>query len=840
MVITIQSQEGFSLINLYLNSRFKQHQDLVGSLLVLKGKGTFTIDRIETKLVYGKTIESSIYYSSLSTNSREQSISAHSLFNDGLLHLIRINEGKLLNIVLRCSILDTPSESRKFIKDFLNEELIEKYPSKIISVCENRLEKLSSWPYEIFPVLLNSKIYKDLSPEVKFFILMSVTSHSRHTYSLISYWKNLIAINPTFWYKAPDNIKSHDTILNLVPLEKRYDFLIDKINQHPYDHFLLISKFADIYRKHNNFNDWKRINAQSKTTDVLWELVPKPHKLSCLISILKNEQDPTKIELLIENVLSLYVEVKDDSIWQEIDPVLITKDPLWIYIPEDKKVNCLHALLARGIEISNGIDVKRELIQLVNLGFGNFDDLPHDYWRDPILFPYLSSLTKAKVIEEIFRETLRYRVSNKVNLIDLSSNDLRLVQQWMGNKYSDLKKLTPQIFRDFLSDKKYSKDFEIGRLLSARMAEKAVIHYFSINGFNCSDISLKQVTERKNRDWKTHDISINGRNYDVKNSRRSMNNKKNYTDHYIKKPKTDRFGREVEIIGTLSEYFWPSSLLDPNDIYVKKSDYSYIEILGITSLSELNIIRDFFNEDSLFEIDFSQVYNQLNSDDIMFCLPPWIFNTEKLFNPISKDVKLLVDYELETQVFHELERLNPIATSLFLGKNPVLVQPIEKWQEMFCQMVMCWRLEREPILPFIYLTVLKHFLIIAKDSENYPTFTPSQYKPLVFNNSGTKFPLMTFDPLETVSNLIDTLDELWEWEKDNKFFESFSFYILRGLYYLKGIRKQTQKPISILAYCWNCNRNHLRINKNQLCNKCGFLICECGVCNRGCSGLDEH
>ena len=63
------------------------------------------------------------------------------------------------------------------------------------------------------------------------------------------------------------------------------------------------------------------------------------------------------------------------------------------------------------------------------------------------------------------------------------------------------------------------------------------------------DISITQIDENNNSDWKDYDLNVDGLPIDVKNSRQSWKSPDRYTEHCIPRFKQSREHRDVKIAG---------------------------------------------------------------------------------------------------------------------------------------------------------------------------------------------------------------------------------------------------------------------------------------------------
>jgi len=119
--------------------------------------------------------------------------------------------------------------------------------------------------------------------------------------------------------------------------------------------------------------------------------------------------------------------------------------------------------------------------------------------------------------------------SDRIDPPVLEVRDLHLVSKWLPKTetYRDLvhkitNMRTAREIELVMNDRKYSRDPHFGRLLSARIAEKAAITFYSRMGYDVNDISIHQL-DNGCREWKNYDLIVDTAYVDVKNVRPSLN-----------------------------------------------------------------------------------------------------------------------------------------------------------------------------------------------------------------------------------------------------------------------------------------------------------------------------
>ncbi len=454
---------------------------------------------------------------------------------------------------------------------------------------------------------------------------------------------------------------------------------------------------------------------------------------------------------------------------------------------------------------------------------------------------------KQKVLQPFneFLQLVATSFSNQhsvfINSPELLISDIALALEWSKLDSWDKKTILSDP-REAIKSGDFQHDYELGRVLSARAAEKAALRFFRHLGSHVQDVSIQQIkgdsTEER---WKKGDLVIDGTLYDVKNSRRSPSNQDAYVEHTIPHWKQSRSGDDVKIIGTLSHYLWPKTLMYPDDW----DSETNILILGETDYGKILSMIEYFEIPDHLEISFKR-HNQKNNQ----FLPPWVFDYPDSF------------FEDRKQAIHKMREL-PIPSYSNLDHIPdegfdrrkyqllpIFISAgcefIEQWNEHqltrweldFIEKVRTWNDIGNLSLPYLYLTVLSHFVEMICAGATPRDFSPAQYKRLIFWNENNSYPLLIFDPLKTVYSLIESLTTLWE-QTDIDIHE-FSMFKLQGLNIVRARRSEVEQWKTLIAYCggWDksenrsCGNTPLVAGKSKHCEECGKLICpRCGFCS---------
>ena len=290
------------------------------------------------------------------------------------------------------------------------------------------------------------------------------------------------------------------------------------------------------------------------------------------------------------------------------------------------------------------------------------------------------------------------KVSACFPLPKLDEDDIRLVEEWNQSPQNNLDR------KSLIEGE--SKDWELGRLLSARSAEKIATDFYQSHGKTVEDISITQIDENNNPDWRDYDLNVDGCHIDVKNSRKSRNSEDRYTEYCIPRFKTGRrTNQEVRIAGVFSPYLWAFELLDEP---IEHHQDREIQFLGETTLEKQQALKSEFNDNDLV-IDFAEP-NRSNK----YFLPPWVFDYPKYVyterDKARKELKCFPNLTLLKDEFN----LIPVAIAADIDLTEILNnEALEHWEWSFLNQLRN-RIEKYGLLlPFLFLTILKHFLYMA-------------------------------------------------------------------------------------------------------------------------------
>lgn len=434
--------------------------------------------------------------------------------------------------------------------------------------------------------------------------------------------------------------------------------------------------------------------------------------------------------------------------------------------------------------------------------------------RDRELFANLSAQAMNPTVETCYP------------LPKLDEDDLRLVEKWHNPPWNSLD-------RTSVIKAEGKKKWELGRLLSARAAEKVAVKFYRHYGKKVTDISITQVDENSGSEWKNYDLNVDGLPIDVKNSRRAQNSPDRYTEHYIQKGfKHSKDNQEVIISGVFSPYLWPHALLEPTEYHGDTT----IQFLGETTHEKQQALKSEFKN----SLDFDEPTSTGE-----YFLPPWVFDyPEYVYTQRNKARKELKEFaNLNSLKGAPFEfNLIPLSIGAGIDLTEILGNKIsEEWEMLFLDRLHK-RIEKYGLsLPFLFLTILDHFLNVAHSSKTAADFDLNRYRRFLFCQEPDK-PLGIYDPLKTIDALINNLSTLWTTK--NELIRKFRRFKLRSFNILQG-KSDSNEDLwtTLIAYCGGhiedgsaCGKNPLVLGKSNHCEYRRLICPDCGFCCRTCKG----
>lgn len=443
------------------------------------------------------------------------------------------------------------------------------------------------------------------------------------------------------------------------------------------------------------------------------------------------------------------------------------------------------------------------------------------------------------------------RIPHNFTMPELNKLDLQLAIKWFEGEKGTTIEIDSSKEGSFSRElvQKMGSDYDLGKMLSARAAEVVAKTAFRVWGYSqIRDISVQQIQNGniQNHDWLTCDLLVDDIPYDVKNSRRPRKNPDIYSEHIIPRFKHQR-GTNVNILGVLSHYLRPKEILFPGE-YVTYQATS-LRVLGYTEYKRLQYLEKYFG--TQLDLNFAHPKGLPGK-----FLPPWIFEyPERLYQKRQEAINQLSGMRYQKDLF---DALGYAPIPLYLASNDLSNSfwsqvSVLNWQRNFIQKIQLWNREVGLSLPFLFLTLITHFIEMAKEKNNQ--YRPKNYIKLLYCTGNYDFPLFIYDPLRTVKKLIDALNTIWNENREALF--EYDEFKLQSTGILRGKHKKINQWHTLLAYCggwvptkdengnWQynqsipCGTNPLVLGNQQLC-ECGKLICGCGYCSDNCEHREKR
>ena len=395
-----------------------------------------------------------------------------------------------------------------------------------------------------------------------------------------------------------------------------------------------------------------------------------------------------------------------------------------------------------------------------------------------------------------------------------NTDDWKLIRLWMQTDGSEV------------------RESERRRLMSARLAEKAVAKFYEENNHEVVDASLTQLYPAGDQDWRIFDLDVAGKLLDIKNARRSFKSPERYSDHCVARFKQHRKMGTVAIGGVLSHW------LSIDEMISREKSALF---LGITTGDDIHELCRVFSEGQLV-VAFSD-----STVPKKLLLPPWIFE----YPPDFYERRTFGLEQLKALPFPDWRlcrdaQLNPIPGFLAIRRD-YRFDPQFPFTE--AQKPLLRRLEMKIHrlglkMPVIFLTVLEHF-VAEMTQPSGCGFKAGDYMAVMFPTRDRTRPLFLSDPLRVIETLLENLSVLWAHRsmglRDFRIFRLDGFNILRA----KKASGDSQWK-TLLAYCGGwiqeptvrpCGTTPLVFGECKSCNDCGRLICpNCGYCSEPCRG----
>lgn len=489
---------------------------------------------------------------------------------------------------------------------------------------------------------------------------------------------------------------------------------------------------------------------------------------------------------------------------------------------------------------------------------------------------------RGEQVEAAFRDlgdcpsvivTRHHDITAPEDVLTVDDVDVRMAIEWAHGRYQPtlkyLRNRHPNL-REFaqaletLPEDERNFANELGRTLSARVAEKAARWFYRAElGADAHDVARVQGEQLKAQGfagagaWVTHDLAVEERGtpprpVDVKNvrtrARRAADGEPRlaYREHCVPRFKEARTGEGVVVAGVESGFRTATQL-----IRCRYDDGRRPRFLGETTRARMDRLAKGFTCDVMEVVFTARPRKPIGHGDTPLpegarFIPPWMYDYPPRFYG-SRD-QALARVRRTVEAYPELlgrveGGLWPVflAAGVLPADAPVVAAQGEPWSGFVRDLRE--NLARHGLsLPVVYLSVLRHFLetvTACPERVRDSGFDPEGYRDFLYVGRQFDHPLGIYDPLRTVSALIDSLCVLVH--NDLRRLLSFRVFKFRQSGQLSARQSSTAREVTVMApYCGGlrCGREELVLGDHtRPCGKCGFLICPsatCGHCGYQC------
>lgn len=647
------------------------------------------------------------------------------------------------------------------------------------------------------------------------------------------------------WEKIPTKLFTEPELFTVLPAHLKVPLLVNLILP------LLGSKegeervhaLAEILSQAEDLRHWvSTIPEPILLEPKIWSLLPVEKKVPVLLT--KIEAQPFESDArrrLIVELAGMMKLSQTQSLWQTIPPALYTEPDLYAILHPNLKVpllvNIIQPMSESGPRASKVQELAAVLSHSVNSSLWRF--LPDELILEPPLIEIAPFEIRLRLFKTIAGKLLTQELKSSFGDIGLSDDDLCLAVKWSKFSMANNEQTADQI-RGILERGLTQEQLDdLSRVLSARAAELAVYQFLDQMGYKPEDISLLQKTNLSDTRWKLCDIQCGKLAIDVKNARASQHSKKIYVDQCVPRFKQTRDHQgyqEVRIAGVFSQLLSPAEILYPQGY--KLAGNRDVQVLGFTSYSKLEELKKRYELRDKFELYFYR--NHLNKESF---LPAWVYDyPAAAYTKRAEAIAKLQNIKKPIYDLAQAANVSPLPFVFLLKNPPIDDLKIPGWQMSFARKFCSLPLGDRLSLPHIYLTVLTHFVLMATGEQQETSgYEPIQYRQILFPRPGDALnPLFVVDPLQTVNDLIETLQLLWT--NQHEFIRNFKIFRLSQLNVLRGKTDKKENWKTLLAYCGNSNCRHapLIFGLHKTC-ECGKLRCpDCDYCDEKCGYYQER
>lgn len=400
-----------------------------------------------------------------------------------------------------------------------------------------------------------------------------------------------------------------------------------------------------------------------------------------------------------------------------------------------------------------------------------------------------------------------------------SEDDLRLCLVWMNEAASSDHFKFDELLEKLLQA---AGPYDACRLLSARRAELLVGTFYSQLGLEVRDISITQLTEPEQGDWKNFDLDV-GYPVDVKNARSTYNGKEHFAEHAVARFKNARDSRhEVRIVGVRSPYI-------KREHSAARGFEEPATVLGEVGLSEIERLTGWMARRFGHIVKTTTLWDPRR-------VPGWLFEYPDIYYcQRTASVQLMFDLIEKYGDANQMKvgqwliaAAHGVVLPSNFGSRPLVI-------EIRDMLVTCGLSKRSLIL-YVMCSTLEAALM-GRDARRL-LLEIREILHVGFS-SGECFPLGLHDPLGYVERFFGAFDHLAISVK--QFADEIAAFHLTGPDILLATMNDGRR-LTFLAYCggWieskgRCGYAPLVAGWHSHCGACGKLICQnCNHCSELC------
>ncbi len=515
-----------------------------------------------------------------------------------------------------------------------------------------------------------------------------------------------------------------------------------------------------------------------------------------------------------------------------------------------------HAHLAARQIASNGISVDNVLSQATRIEARKIDGLlQHDEYfrakshyleclvefrRDPQIRSHLIlAFSKCRRRREL--DFFKAKIKNTYQLVFSQSYDVEYRQpELTGQDYAIIaawNNLLPQEPRNHTIDflLRRLKEYTVMQHLSARSAEKVALQIYKRLYDHASDISCEQV-EGRSKDWLFADLLAKNdhhcdRYIDVKSARSSFSRKDRFSEFCVKRLKTARGDIDVFLSAFFSEY----KKLDQ----FRSSNFPSYLWLGEFSAGQAKRTAHFIHGN--FEsTEFNIEGFRRQIEETKF-IPGWLFDyPESVYKLRNEYIRALSS--LMNRANRRAALPADLPDPLMLFGNQDIPKNRPRSDRLIIHSLRVMVKEHGLDRGLLFMTIIAVSLeAIRRGWEEFQPVSFKKYLQIEEIEGPNLKPLGIWDPLGYVDELINCLDTVFQYSRDQ--IVRFRTFRLVGYGILQGKSEDDLHWTTILAYCggWNqainvrCGNTPLVLGVEESCPGCRKLICnECGFCSKDC------